>query len=340
MGRSKRGSTDLSCVIGIDKPLGLSSHDVVNRCRVVLGERRIGHAGTLDPQATGVLPILVGPAARLDRYLTGHRKAYVARIAFGTATSTDDAEGEPIKVGPLTPELSSEPFARSTLASFLGPQRQIPPVYSAIKVNGVRSYAATRKGAIIDLEPRDIVVHEAELLDIDDADGMLSWAVRFDVSKGTYIRALARDVGRAVGVPAHLSGLRRECVGELTLDGCINLETLAEVGTRAALDPVKLLGYPVGFVAQEARRAFDNGNRLAADGLSLFEYAAPSRCAEHDLCACTSGLHPFSGPLEDGMLVSVVSEGALKAIYRYVSAERSWRSDCTFSKGVSRGPSL
>ncbi len=331
----KRGQSGLSCVVGVNKSCGMSSHDVVNACRRIFSEKRIGHAGTLDPLASGVLPVLVGPATRLDRYLTGHDKTYIARVAFGSATATDDAEGAVIKQGPLIPELYEESFACDILKGFLGPQKQIPPAYSAIKVNGVRAYAASRKGNVIDLAPRDIDILAAELIDIEDIQGELAWCIQLTVSKGTYIRAIARDIGRAVGVPAHLAGLARTRCGMLDLVDCVSLEALTEVRETAALDPIKLLGFPIGFVAPACHSLLDNGNMIDGDSLTLFDY--PSGAGGMDPCACTSGLRPVTSPSEDGGLACIVSDASLRAIYRYESAYDRWKPDCIFSTGVSRG---
>lgn len=333
----RRGQSGLSLVVGVDKPLGLSSHDVVNRARRIFDERRVGHGGTLDPQAAGVLPVLIGPATRLDRYLTGHDKVYRARIAFGTSTTTDDGEGEVLKSGPLHPALWDAAFARRTLVGFLGPQRQIPPVYSAIKVDGVRAYAASRKGNIIDLEPRNITIHGAELIDIVEEDGCVSWDVRLSVSKGTYIRAIARDIGHEVGVPAHLGALLRERAGSLALSDCVSLPCLEEVGVRAALDPVMLLDFTVAFPHDDAKRLLANGNRLPADSFALFDYPPSDVVEEHRMCACTSGLRKHEDAPSSGMAVSVVVDNALKAIYRFDGERGAWAPDCLFSTGVTRG---
>ena len=142
----KRGQSGLSLIIGIDKPQGMSSHDAVNRIRRMFGERRVGHMGTLDPLATGVLAVCVGPASRLDAYLTNHDKTYEARIAFGAQTDTDDAAGEVIRQAAVASELSDATFAQEYLASIVGPRMQMPPAYSAIKKDGVKAYEAARRG--------------------------------------------------------------------------------------------------------------------------------------------------------------------------------------------------
>ena len=174
----------------------MTSHDVVNRVRRITGERRVGHAGTLDPMATGVLVVLVGPATRLAPYLTSAEKTYEARIAFGAETDTDDAEGR-VTLTAAVPDEVCDPFAAAAMvASLVGVHEQIPPAYSAIKRGGVVAYEAARKGEALELEPRTVEVASAELLGVQVDPP--AWDVAFAVSKGTYIRALARDLGRAV----------------------------------------------------------------------------------------------------------------------------------------------
>ncbi|MDO4841794.1 MAG: tRNA pseudouridine(55) synthase TruB [Phoenicibacter congonensis] len=166
MAKNKRGASGISCLIGVNKPKNYTSHDVVNRCRRAFGERRVGHGGTLDPFATGVLPVMVGPATRLAQYFETCKKEYVAEICFGMATSTDDLTGEVVESCDVPEKLGDENYAREVLASFIGEQKQLPPQYSAIKVNGVRAYSLARKGKDVELAARDIVVYEAELLAI------------------------------------------------------------------------------------------------------------------------------------------------------------------------------
>ena len=244
----RRGSSGLNLILGIDKPLGMSSHDVVNRVRRILGERRVGHAGTLDPAATGVLVVGVGQGTRLLGLLTQETKSYLARITFGFETNTDDAEGEPTRAADTPEILCDETFARDMLSSFIGRQKQVPPIFSAISIDGKRSYKRAREGEEVEIPPRDIEVLAADLICIDTEEG-ISWQCVFTVSKGTYIRALARDVGRRAQSAAHLTKLVRTSSGEVTLASCVTLEELESLGAQGvaahALDPVRLLGLPV-----------------------------------------------------------------------------------------------
>lgn len=335
----KRGTTDLCLIVGVDKPSGLTSHDVVNRVRRIFGERRVGHTGTLDPLASGVLPVCVGPAARLDQYLTGHDKAYVVSVVFGTATDTDDCDGEVIRTGEVPEEVFDPFFASTFVASLVGKAKQLPPVYSAIKVDGQKACDAARKGRIINLEPRDIEVYSAELLGIWGADGLEPprWDIAFSVSKGTYIRALARDIGNALGCPAHVGALRRTRAGSIALDDCVSLETLEEIGTRAALDPVRALGLRFAFLSADQAARVRNGNFLSPDELTLCERRSSDAASE--LCACTAGVRESCEPLRDGELVALVCDNALVALYSFQEEADRLKPACVFQTGVIRGTS-
>lgn len=294
--------------------------------------------GTLDPLASGVLPLGVGAAARLDRFMEGQGKTYEAGIRFGFSTSTDDAAGEVLRRGKPQASLYDKAAAQAYLNSILGAQKQLPPVYSAIKVNGERSYAAARKGRIIDLEPRDIVVHEAQLLGIDEAEDGFEpiWHVRFRVSKGTYLRSLARDAGIALGCPAHISSLRRTACGAISLDDCVSLEALEsrELSELPLLDPVKILGYRFVFCEGRAAAALENGAFIGTDNLDLFTYAHVQASPS---CACTSGVMSSNAALHEAERICMIRENELKAVYRYDSARASLRPECVFQQGVRRG---
>lgn len=302
---AERGSTGLSFVIAVDKPSGMTSHDVVNRVRCAYGERRVGHFGTLDPLAEGVLLLGVGPAARLDAFLVEHGKDYIARIVFGEERDTDDAEGKAIASHPVPAQIEDEAYARQVLAAFTGPQMQTPPVYSAIKHSGVSAHVLARAGNAVAAEPRAIEVFAAELLACDD----VSWTVAFSVSKGTYVRALARDIGRAVGCGAYLGALLRERLGEVVRAECMALAEV-DAGSLRILDPVRLLGYPVVELSPEEGKLASNGNELPL----------------------SSGLIPAN----PGARASIVCDNRLKAIYRVNAAADGLSSECVFSVGVQR----
>ncbi|WP_298578789.1 tRNA pseudouridine(55) synthase TruB [uncultured Olegusella sp.] len=245
----RRKSSGLCCLVAIDKPLGLSSHDVVSRVRRVLGETRVGHAGTLDPLASGVLVLGIGQATRLMGLLTLDEKCYEARISFGYETKTDDSEGEMTRRVEPDARLFDAGFARQTLSDLVGDCLQVPPAYSAISLDGKRAYARARAGEKVELAPRHIHIYEAELLSIENEDNQPAWRCRLRVSKGSYIRALARDLGRSLDSAAHLSGLIRTASGPISLKDCISLDELSCQGKKLLptkeLDPARTLGLPV-----------------------------------------------------------------------------------------------
>lgn len=206
----------------MDKPAGPTSHDVVARARRVLGERSIGHTGTLDPFATGLLVLLVGKGTRVARFLDGLAKTYLATARLGWQTTTDDPTGEPM--GPrFEGPLPDRDAVAGALAEFLGRQAQVPPAFSAKKQGGERAYARARRGEAPILEAADITVHAAELLAMEGADVTF----RLTASTGTYVRALARDLGERLGTGAHLVALRRESIGPLQVENAVPLDDLS-----------------------------------------------------------------------------------------------------------------
>lgn len=334
---AKRGSSGLSLVVGVDKPVGMSSHDVVNRVRRVFGERRVGHTGTLDPLASGALAVCVGPATRLDQYLVGHDKTYVVTIEFGSSTTTDDAAGDVVQTAPIPDRAYDPDFAARYLEGIVGVHSQMPPAYSAIKVNGQRAYAAARSGSSVELKPRSIEVYEARLLGVDPGcvDTPLSWDVEVSVSKGTYVRSIARDIGLDLGTFAHVKELRRIRSGSLSVEECSSLDGLEEAGESALVDPVPLLGFRVAFVDERLAGDVACGRPLRPDGLELFECVASTDPAIGS-CSCTGGLAQSDRQLMGGEPVSVVNGNRLLAVYRHDADSALLKPDCVFSTGVVR----
>lgn len=207
------------CVV--DKPAGWTSHDVVAKARGLLGTRKVGHSGTLDPMATGVLVLGVGRATRLLTFLSGLDKTYEATIRLGVETSTLDAEGEVTAVHDMT-GLDAD-RVRAAAAALTGPIQQVPPMVSAIKVGGRRLHELAREGVEIEREPRPVVVHRFELEPTDDP---LVWRATVACSSGTYVRVLAADLGRALGGGAHLTALRRTAVGPFLVEEARPLDAL------------------------------------------------------------------------------------------------------------------
>lgn len=244
----KREQNGLNLLLAVDKPEGISSHDVVNAVRRSLGERRVGHAGTLDPLASGLMIVGVGQATRLMGLITATTKTYIAQIKFGSATSTDDREGEVIRTARVPEVLNKTAFARQVLANLKGTHEQVPPAYSAISVNGKRAYALAREGKQVRLRPRTIEIIDAKLLSLEPDERELFWDCLFTVSKGTYIRSIARDLGESLNTAACLSGLRRTSVGPITLRDAHTLKDIEQAGALGienfALDPVSALQVP------------------------------------------------------------------------------------------------
>ena len=264
----KRGASGINALIAIDKPLGLTSHDVVSRVRRAFGEKRVGHAGTLDPNASGVLVVGIGLATKLLGLLTLDRKGYVADISFGTRTSTDDADGQVITTAPVPEKLRDAEFAQDACRQLIGTIDQLPPAVSAISVEGKRAYQLVREGKTPELAARRVHIYDATFLAVHapSADEAPIWTVAFDVSKGTYIRSIARDLGQELGTEAHISGLRRTFSGPITLGSCVSLEELeqnpTEVLNAKSLNPTEVLGYPVHKLTPAEYKCVEVGKRF------------------------------------------------------------------------------
>jgi len=221
----------MNAVLIIDKPAGLTSHDVVNRARRILGERSIGHLGTLDPMATGVLPLVTGSLTRLAQFYTASEKTYEGTIRFGFATDTYDADGEPT----TTPQpVHLRPAEIESLAArFRGVIEQIPPPFSAKKIKGVPAYKLARQQKEVVLKPVRVEIKEFEILAVD----LDRVRFRARVASGTYMRSVAHDMGRELACGAHLESLRRTTVAEFTLEDAHTLEELAEAANLSHRDP-------------------------------------------------------------------------------------------------------
>lgn len=216
-------------VLVIDKPYGLTSHDVVNRVRRVLGERSVGHLGTLDPAATGVLPIVAGNLTRLAQFYTHSEKNYEGTIRFGFATDTYDAEGEP--AGPYQPVSLSLEQVRAVARRYQGAIQQVPPPFSAKKIGGVPAYKLARKKKDVLLSPVMIEIHEFEISGLEGQQCNF----RARVGSGTYMRSLAHSIGQELGCGAHLATLRRTAAAEFVLDEAHSLEELAQAAQQGSV---------------------------------------------------------------------------------------------------------
>jgi tRNA pseudouridine55 synthase len=242
----------------VDKPAGITSHDAVDEVRRRLGIRQVGHTGTLDPFATGLLVVLVGRATRLARFVEGQPKTYLATARLGTRTDTDDLTGSVLSQMSSPPAIG-EGDLRQALSGFLGVQRQRPPSYSAKRVEGERSYRLARRGAAVVPAEVGITVHGIELLAYHDTD----LTFRVTVSAGTYVRAIARDLGERLGVGAHLTALRREAIGSLSVDNAVDLHS---VGSADVVPAGQVLSHlPVLELDEATRRAVSHGRPIPGD---------------------------------------------------------------------------
>jgi tRNA pseudouridine55 synthase len=251
----------LEGLLVVDKPAGWTSHDVVARTRRLAGTRRVGHAGTLDPMATGVLVLGLGRATRLLGHLALTDKAYDATIRLGMSTTTDDAEGEPLTTADASAVTTEAVLA--AMAPLTGAIEQVPSAVSAVKVGGVRSYVRARAGETVELAARRVVVSTFSLLRRrgDDLD------VHVVCSSGTYVRALARDLGAALGVGAHLTALRRTRVGPYDLTAARTLEELERSLEVVPLGDAVAASFPRRDVTAEEATLVAHGRRLPATGL-------------------------------------------------------------------------
>jgi len=254
----------------VDKPAGMTSHDVVAKMRRAFGTRKVGHAGTLDPMATGVLVIGIERATKLLGHLTLDRKVYRATVALGAATTTDDAEGEVVSSAePATVHEIDAERIDAEIAALTGDIMQVPSAVSAVKVDGKRAYARVRAGEKVELSARPVTVHRFELMDTRKTDTGIELDVEVDCSSGTYVRALARDLGAALGVGGHLTALRRTKAGPFGLDVARTVEQLQEQPSLSlSLDEAVRHAFPVRRVDAAETKAVRFGQRLAAAGAS------------------------------------------------------------------------
>ncbi|WP_115684444.1 tRNA pseudouridine(55) synthase TruB [Corynebacterium senegalense] len=255
-----------SGIVVVDKPVGMTSHDVVARLRRFFGTRKVGHAGTLDPMATGVLVAGIERGTKLLAHLVAHDKVYAATIRLGASTTTDDAEGgvtATADAGGVTEEA-----VRGGVGKLTGEIMQVPSTVSAIKVGGRRAHELAREGVEVELPARPVTVHSFDILGFRREDGFLDVDVRVHCSSGTYIRSLARDLGADLGVGGHLTALRRETVGSFTLDDAQPLPHLEEHPRLSlTLDEALTRAWPVLEVTAAEYEALAMGKWLEPRGL-------------------------------------------------------------------------
>ncbi len=254
-------------VININKPLGMTSHDVVYRLRKLLSIKKIGHTGTLDPDASGVLPMCIGRATKVADMLTAQDKQYIAEVTMGSATDTLDASGTVTDTAEVN---VTEEDIRQTLSAFVGDIEQIPPMYSAIKVDGKKLYELAREGKEIERQPRLVRIDSIEVLGFDLENNRFS--IKVDCSKGTYIRTLCDDIGRELGCFAHMSALCRTRSGRFDISDSYTLEQVEEMFAKGNTDffvPVDMVfeEYPRLTLSKRKAHKMCNGTKVAVQGI-------------------------------------------------------------------------
>lgn len=253
-------------IVIVDKPAGMTSHDVVGRCRRIFGTRKVGHAGTLDPMATGVLVVGIERATKILGLISGTSKAYAATIRLGRTTSTDDAEGEVLQ--DISAAAVTDEAIHAGVADLRGDISQRPSAVSAIKIGGKRAYQLAREGQQVELAARAVRIERFDVLTIRRDGPFVDVDVEVDCSSGTYIRALARDLGEALRVGGHLTALRRTRVGGFGLDHARTLDDLAEAPALSySLDEACLLSFPRRDITDEQAIDAAHGRPLPAAGI-------------------------------------------------------------------------
>lgn len=265
---SRRGSDGPTGLAVVDKAAGWTSHDVVAKARGLLGTRKVGHAGTLDPDVTGVLLLGVGRATRLLRFVTALGKHYEGTFTLGTETTTLDASGE-VTATHAMPSFDARTIQEVVDASFVGSISQVPPMVSAVKVGGRRLHELARAGVEVERAPRPVTIHACRIGPIDGRTA--TFTITVHCSSGTYIRSLVADIGRSLGGGAHLETLRRTAVGSFTLDDAVALEALGPEHLLPAVEAVRDLERV--HVDDAGRVAVSHGRRLTRDELGIDEAA-------------------------------------------------------------------
>ncbi|WP_137928581.1 tRNA pseudouridine(55) synthase TruB [Cupriavidus sp. 2SB] len=283
---------DVHGVLLLDKPLGLSSNDALVRAKRLLRANKAGHTGTLDPLATGLLPLCFGEATKFSQDLLEADKTYEAEVRLGATTTTGDAEGDVVVERPVT---CNRAALDAAVARFTGDIEQVPPMYSALKKDGKPLYEYARAGQTVERAVRRVTIHELTLLDVDLANQRFT--MRVTCSKGTYIRTLAEDIGEVLGCGAHLTGLRRTAVGDLTLDGAVTLE---QIDAQTDDERPGMLA-PVDALLQRCVR-------VDLDAVAAGRFVQGQRIARRDL--------PEGQVQEEGVLARVYGEGKLLGVAR------------------------
>ena len=254
-------------IVNVNKPTGITSHDVVYRLRKILNIKKIGHTGTLDPDAEGVLPMCVGKGTKIADELTAKEKQYLAELTLGITTDTQDISGKVLKTRAVT---SSREEIANAIMSFVGEIEQIPPMYSAIKVNGRKLYELAREGKTVEMPPRAVTVYNIEIMDIDTVNNKVIFLV--DCSKGTYIRTLCHDIGEKLGCGGVMSKLKRTRSGDFRIEESYALEQIEEMAKRGDFSFLKsidsaLSKYEKVVLADKNAKRLCNGVKIKVAGI-------------------------------------------------------------------------
>ncbi|MBI1833223.1 MAG: tRNA pseudouridine(55) synthase TruB [Candidatus Andersenbacteria bacterium] len=280
-------------VLNIDKPENITSHDVVNRIRKVSGQKRVGHAGTLDPFATGVLVVGLGSATRLLDYVHDLSKTYVATFMLGAISDTDDRTGT---IQPQTDTVPTKQAVTEALQSFVGTIQQIPPAYSAVKVQGKKMYELARSGVAAIVQPREVIIHNIQVRGYEYP----KLDVEITCAAGTYIRAIARDLGQKIGIGAYVDTLRRTTIGDFSVEGAASLDNItADTITQYLLPPALLIPHLPQVILNEVEaKDFKHGKRV-----------------------------PMNDPSSVGPIAVFTKEKTLLGIGSYISTEQMLQPD-------------
>ncbi len=254
-------------IINVNKPLGITSHDVVYRLRKILGIKKIGHTGTLDPDASGVLPMCIGKATKLAEYLTAKDKCYMAQLTLGAFTDTQDASGEIIQSFEVN---VTEEEIKNVIGGFIGEIMQIPPMYSAIKIDGKKLYELAREGKNIKREARCVTINSIEIKNIDLEKNIVDMLV--SCSKGTYIRTLCNDIGKALGCGGYMSALERTKSGKFSIETAFTLEEIEKMVSESKFDFMIPMDEAVSefkkiVLAERNAKRLKNGIKISVEGL-------------------------------------------------------------------------
>ena len=323
-------------IVNVYKEQGFTSHDVVAKLRSVFGQKKIGHTGTLDPMAEGVLIIVLGRATKLADMILSKKKQYIATMKMGLTSETDDITGERLVPGDetkLSELFSDETELRKkiseTFDTFLGKSMQIPPMYSAIKVNGRKLYEYARAGEQVERTPREIEIYSLELLDIDISTKEIKFSV--ECSKGTYIRSLIRDMGEKLGVGAVMSGLLRDDVNGIKAENAYKISDLIALKEEGRLEEAVLpmdellRSVPAVSVNESGVKYLSNGNRLRRENLSNIPENTGSSDKSYINTGSADDKSEIYTVIENAQFFRVYSEGELKALYTYDKTKKDFK---------------